>query len=126
MRGLREGDRVAFLSYHAYAEYDIAPRPARCCVLPRELGRPAVPRRAARLRDEHLPPQRRSRAGQTVAIVGIGFLGALLTQLARRAGARVIAHLAPPVRARARPALGAAETIALDDHSGAVVARPMS
>jgi threonine dehydrogenase-like Zn-dependent dehydrogenase len=31
------------------------------------------------------------RAGQTVAIVGIGFLGALLTQLAKHAGARVIA-----------------------------------
>ena len=31
------------------------------------------------------------RAGQTVAIIGIGFLGALLTQLASRAGARVIA-----------------------------------
>ena len=30
-------------------------------------------------------------AGQTVAIVGIGFLGALLTQLAAHAGARVIA-----------------------------------
>jgi threonine dehydrogenase-like Zn-dependent dehydrogenase len=31
------------------------------------------------------------RAGQTVAIVGIGFLGALLTQLATHADARVIA-----------------------------------
>ena len=31
------------------------------------------------------------RAGQTVAIVGIGFLGAILTSLASHAGARVIA-----------------------------------
>ena len=29
--------------------------------------------------------------GQTVAVVGVGFLGALLVQLARAAGARVLA-----------------------------------
>jgi threonine dehydrogenase-like Zn-dependent dehydrogenase len=53
--------------------------------------------------------------GQNVAIVGVGFLGALLTQLASRAGARVIAisrrHYALEV---ARDA-GAAETISMND-----------
>jgi NADPH2:quinone reductase len=53
------------------------------------------------------------RAGQTVAIIGIGFLGALLTQLAAQAGARVIA-ISRRQRNRSKPPneMGAAETIA--------------
>src|SRR5207302_8057691 len=55
-------------------------------------------------------------AGQTVAIVGIGFLGALLTQLAAHAGARVIAISRRPFAREVARAAGAAETIAMDDH----------
>src|SRR5262249_51584399 len=54
--------------------------------------------------------------GENVAIVGVGFLGALLTQLAARAGARVIAISRRPFALDVARMMGAAETIALDDH----------
>ncbi len=56
------------------------------------------------------------RAGQTVAIVGIGFLGALLTQLASRAGAHVIAISRRPFSLEVARDCGAHETIPMDDH----------
>ncbi len=55
-------------------------------------------------------------AGQTVAIVGVGFLGALLTQLAADAGARVIAIGRRPYALDIARRMGAAETVAMDDH----------
>jgi len=54
--------------------------------------------------------------GQTVAIVGIGFLGALLTRLATDAGARVIAISRRPCSLDVAREMGAAETVAMDDH----------
>jgi threonine dehydrogenase-like Zn-dependent dehydrogenase len=54
--------------------------------------------------------------GHTVAIVGIGFLGALLTQLVSNAGARVIAVSRRPFALDVARQFGAAETIAMDDH----------
>jgi threonine dehydrogenase-like Zn-dependent dehydrogenase len=65
---------------------------------------------------------RRSRIerGQTVAIVGIGFLGALLTRLATNAGARVIAISRRPFSLDVARDMGAAEAIPMDDH-GAIV-----
>jgi threonine dehydrogenase-like Zn-dependent dehydrogenase len=56
------------------------------------------------------------KAGQTVAIVGIGFLGALLTRFASDAGARVIAISRRPYSLEVARSMGAAETIAMDDH----------
>jgi threonine dehydrogenase-like Zn-dependent dehydrogenase len=55
-------------------------------------------------------------AGQTVVIIGIGFLGALLTRLATRAGARVIAISRRPFALELARELGAAITMPLDDH----------
>lgn len=86
---LQLGDRVAFISERAFAEYDVAPA-SSVVVLPMGLeGRdvPGEPLGCA------INIFRRSgiRIGQTVGIVGVGFLGALVTQLASRAGARVIA-----------------------------------
>jgi threonine dehydrogenase-like Zn-dependent dehydrogenase len=83
------GDRVAMVSGNAYAQHDTADA-ASVVKLPSSLG------------DRPFPGEplgcvmnifRRSdiRAGQTVAIVGIGFLGAALTALAVNAGARVLA-----------------------------------
>lgn len=83
------GDRVAMLSSHAFAEYDFA-RESEVVHLPASLDAlpfPAEPLGCAMnifKRAGILP-------GQTVAVVGIGFLGTLLTQLATRAGARVLA-----------------------------------
>jgi threonine dehydrogenase-like Zn-dependent dehydrogenase len=56
-------------------------------------------------------------AGQTVAIVGIGFLGALLTRLATDAGARVIAISRRDFSLDVAKEFGAAETIPMTDHN---------
>src|SRR5918993_1554154 len=89
VEGLSVGDRIAALSYKSYAEYDLAD--AKTVIrLPDALAGqpfPGEPLGCA------MNIFRRSEieAGQTVAIVGIGFLGAILTRLASEAGARVIA-----------------------------------
>ena len=113
--GLTIGDAVAALSYKAYADYDLA-------------DAEAVVRLPDSLRDQPFPGEplgcamnifRRSQieAGQTVAIVGIGFLGAILTRLATDAGARVIAVSRRPFSLEVARRFGAAETIPMDDHT---------
>ena len=87
--GLQVGDRVAALSGKAYAEYDIASAP-NVVKLPETLvgmDLPLEPFGCA------MNIFRRSdiQEGQTVAIVGIGFLGSVLVSLACNAGAKVIA-----------------------------------
>jgi 2-desacetyl-2-hydroxyethyl bacteriochlorophyllide A dehydrogenase len=82
------GDRVAFVSGHAYAEIDIAQANA-AVRLPPALDRqvfPGEPLGCAMNIFERADIQH----GQHVAIVGTGFLGLLLTQLANRAGAQVL------------------------------------
>ena len=56
------------------------------------------------------------RPGQTVTVVGIGFLGALVVALATQAGARVIAISRRPFALEVARAMGAAEVIRMDDH----------
>ena len=83
------GDWVAILSDHAYAEYDVAP--AELSVrLPEPLRSRPLPLEPLGCAMNIL---RRSdiRAGERVAVVGVGFIGALLIQLAAHAGAEVIA-----------------------------------
>jgi threonine dehydrogenase-like Zn-dependent dehydrogenase len=111
---VQAGDRVAVLSYHAYAQYDLAEAEATIR-LPSELdGRPFLgePLGCA------INVFRRSdiQPGQTVAIVGIGFLGAILTSLASKAGARVIAITRRPFALDIAQQFGAAEIIVMDDH----------
>ena len=112
--GLALGDRVAVLSERAYAEYDVA-------------STGALVRLLAAIGDSPFPAEplgcamnvfRRSdiRAGQDVVIVGIGFLGALLTQLAAHAGARVIAVSRRPFALDVARQCGAAEVVPMDDH----------
>jgi threonine dehydrogenase-like Zn-dependent dehydrogenase len=120
VEGLSVGDRVAALSYKAYAEYDLAEADA-VVPLPDALAAkpfPGEPLGCA------MNIFRRSRieAGQTVAIVGIGFLGAILTRLATDAGARVIAVSRRPFSLDVARAYGAAETIPMEDHQG-IIAR---
>src|SRR3712207_3440897 len=115
VEGLSVGDRVAALSYKSYAEYDLADAEA-VVPLPATLaGRPfpGEPLGCA------MNIFRRSgiEAGQMVAIVGIGFLGAVLTRLATDAGARVIAVSRRPFSLDVARAFGAAETISMDDHA---------
>ncbi|WP_064686517.1 MDR/zinc-dependent alcohol dehydrogenase-like family protein [Rhizobium bangladeshense] len=111
---LQPGQRVAVLSYHAYATHDIADA-SMVAVLPKELGGkpfPGEPLGCA------MNIFRRSniQSGETIAIIGIGFLGALLTQLAATQGARVIAISRRPYSLDVAKQMGAVETIAMDDH----------
>ena len=83
------GQRVALLSYQAFAEYDVAEED--CIVpLPEELEGQPFPGEALGCAYNVF---RRSdiQAGQQVAVVGVGFLGAILVALAAKSGARVIA-----------------------------------
>jgi threonine dehydrogenase-like Zn-dependent dehydrogenase len=112
---LKPGDPVAALSGHAYAQYDLA-NAREVVKLPETLKDVALP----------LEPFgcafnifRRSdiREGQTVAILGIGFLGAILVKLASDAGARVIAISRRQESLDLARRMGAAETIPMHDHS---------
>jgi threonine dehydrogenase-like Zn-dependent dehydrogenase len=87
--GFARGDRVALLSSHAFAEFDFA-RVSEVVQLPptlEDVAFPAEPLGCAM----NIFNRAKIRSGETVAIVGIGFLGTLLTQLAVNAGARVLA-----------------------------------
>jgi D-arabinose 1-dehydrogenase-like Zn-dependent alcohol dehydrogenase len=102
---------VATLSQHGYAEFDVADA-AAVVPLPAEIdGRPfpGEPLGCAMniLARSGIEP------GQTVAILGIGFLGAVLTRLASNAGARVIAISRRPCALAMARRIGAAETIAM-------------
>ncbi|MCQ8782970.1 MDR/zinc-dependent alcohol dehydrogenase-like family protein [Mangrovibrevibacter kandeliae] len=112
--GLSAGDRVAALSYHAYAAYDVADAEA-VVRLPATLDGvpfPGEPLGCAVNAFKRCAIE----AGQTVAIIGIGFMGALMTQLAASAGARVIAISRRPLSLEMARRMGAAETIVMDDH----------
>jgi threonine dehydrogenase-like Zn-dependent dehydrogenase len=117
---VKAGDRVAALSHHSYAEYDLAEE-AAVVVLPPELDGqpfPGEPLGCA----FNIFLRSRIKAGDTVGIVGIGFLGAVLTRLATDAGARVIAISRRPFSLDLAAQMGAAETLPMDDHY-AVIAR---
>lgn len=118
--GLAIGDRVAALSYGAHAEYDLAQADAVVPLPPALEGRavPGEPLGCA------VNIFRRSdiRAGQTVAIVGIGFLGCLLTRLAVHAGARVIAISRRGFSLDFARQCGAQHVVSMDDH-GRVIER---
>ncbi len=118
--GLAIGDRVAALTYAAYAEYDLA-NAASAVKLPEALSGqpfPGEPLGCAM----NIFRRADIRLGQIVAIVGIGFQGAILTRLATDAGARVIAISRRPFSLAVARDMGAAETIEMLDH-WAIIAR---
>ena len=112
--GVSKGDRVAALSYRAYAEADIASADM-VVKLPPELDGQPFPGEPLGCAFNIF---RRSdiRAGQDVAIIGIGFLGAVLVHLASEVGARVIAISRREESLELARHYGAAETVAMDDH----------
>ncbi len=117
------GDRVATLSGEAFAQFALADAD-QLIPLPSALaGRPVPAEPLGCAVNIH----RRSdvRAGQWVAMIGIGFLGALLTRLASDAGARVIAISRRQSSLDLARDMGAAETIAMDDHH-AIIDRVMA
>ncbi|HEV7249875.1 MAG TPA: zinc-binding dehydrogenase [Shinella sp.] len=112
--GISPGDRVAALSFHAYASHDLADV-GNVVRLPPELDGmpfPGEPLGCAM----NIVQRSDIGAGQTVAIVGIGFLGAVLTRLASAAGATVLAIGRRPFALKLAKRMGAAETIEMDDH----------
>jgi threonine dehydrogenase-like Zn-dependent dehydrogenase len=108
---LAEGDRVAGLVYRAYADFDVA-RAADLVPLPEGAG--PFPGEALGCAVNVV---RRSgiREGDTVAVVGAGFLGCVIVQLAAAAGARVLAISRRRSALETAAAMGAAETIALEE-----------
>ena len=108
------GDRVAMLSSNAFAEYDIADA-SSVLRLPDAAGSLPMPGEPLGC-TMNVFRRCEIRTGQTVAIVGIGFLGALLTQLAVKAGARVIAISRRPFALDIARRCGAAHVIPMDDH----------
>lgn len=111
------GDRVAFLGLHSFAEYDCTP--ANMLVrLPGQLAQrpfPGEPLGCA----VNIFKRSDITAGQTVAIVGVGFLGAVLTRLASAAGAHVVALSRRPFALEIAEQCGAASVIQLNDLAGA-------
>jgi 2-desacetyl-2-hydroxyethyl bacteriochlorophyllide A dehydrogenase len=112
------GDRVAMLSSHAFAEYDFASMTEVVHLPPEldELAFPAEPLGCA----VNIFKRARIEPGQNVAIVGVGFLGTLLTQLAANAGARVFALSHRHSSLKLAEEFGATEVIQIDDEQQAL------
>lgn len=112
--GVRPGQRVAFLGDRGFAELSVA-EADQCVPLPAALDGLAFPGEALGCAF-NIARRTRVEAGQTVAVIGIGFLGALLVHLLSRRGARVIAIGRRPWSLEVARSEGAAEVVAMDDH----------
>lgn len=111
---LAVGDRVATLFQRSYAGFDVGDAAAAIRLPPALADQPfpGEPLGCAMniFRRSDIQP------GQTVGIVGIGFLGAILTQLASEAGAHVIAISRRKFSLETARRMGASETIPMEDH----------
>jgi len=106
------GDPVAILSYHAFAEHDLVE--AESAVrLPRAWSDEPFPGEAIACA-VNVFRRAKIQPGQSVAVVGVGFLGALLAQLATRAGAFVIAISRRTFSLEIARKMGANETIPME------------
>lgn len=114
VKELKEGDRVTALTYKAYATHDIA-KEESVVKLPKKLAGkpfPGEPLGCAMNIFNRSDIQK----GQKVAIVGSGFLGTLLVQLAKSAGAEVIAVSRREFSLETAKKAGADHLIKMDDH----------
>ncbi|HEX9978983.1 MAG TPA: zinc-binding dehydrogenase [Flavobacterium sp.] len=112
--GFQIGDRVSCLSYNAYAEYDIT-KADHAVKLPEFLQSqpfPGEPLGCAM----NIFNRSEIKAGDTVAIVGAGFLGLLLIQLVKSAGAEVIAISQRNASLEAANDAGADHLVPMEDH----------
>lgn len=118
VRSVEAGDRVATLASHAYAQYALSPGDE---VVPLPPVLDAVPFPGEPLGCAMNVFRRGGvEAGQTVVVIGIGFLGALLTRLASHRGARVIAVSRRPYALEVARAQGADLALGSDDHDAVV------
>jgi threonine dehydrogenase-like Zn-dependent dehydrogenase len=111
------GQRVASLGSRAFAEYEVISADA-VVPLPAALAGQAFPGEPIGCAVNVF---RRSEigAGDTVVIIGVGFLGAIVTRLASRAGARVIAMSRRPFALEVAGQQGADVVLSLDDPDAA-------
>lgn len=114
VKNVKKGDRVTALSYNAYATHDIA-REENVVKLPDSLKNrpfPGEPLGCAM----NIFSRSDIQKGQKVAIVGSGFLGNLLIQLAKSEGAEVIAISRREFSLKTAKKVGADHLIKMDDH----------
>ena len=112
---LTPGQRVTGLSYNAYAEFDTA-KAENLVVMPDlfdDKPFPGEPLGCAM----NIFARSDIKAGQTVAVVGCGFLGLLLIQLLKSEGARVIAISQRDFSLQAAAQSGADHLIPMHDHN---------
>ncbi len=116
---LHEGQRVATLFQSSFAQFDCGPA-SMTVPLPATIEGdfPGEPLACAM----NIFARSQIREGDTVAIIGIGFLGAILTSLAVDAGARVIAISRRSSALDLARRRGADHCLALDDHQAIVSA----
>jgi threonine dehydrogenase-like Zn-dependent dehydrogenase len=110
----RLGSRVAVFGTSSFASHEVVAEDA-ALPIPAALGDRAMPAEpfgcaVSIFRMARVQP------GDTVAIIGAGFIGALLTKLATDAGARVIAISRRDDSLALARRMGAAECVPLDDH----------
>lgn len=113
------GDRVSFLSDRAFADYATA-SPSSLCVLPASLAKSPFPGEALGC-IMNIFRRAQIRAGQKVAVVGAGFIGAGLVALASRVGAHVAAISRRPWALDLASRLGAKDTFVMGDDDFATV-----
>ncbi|MDO9500802.1 zinc-binding dehydrogenase [Falsiroseomonas sp.] len=114
VQDLAVGDCVATLFQRSYAAFDTGPV-SQVVRLPESLAGqpfPGEPLGCAM----NICRRAGIEAGQHVAIIGIGFLGAILTRLASDTGAHVIAISRRPTSLQMARRMGAAECIPMEDH----------
>lgn len=114
VEGFKEGDRVAMLSYNAYAEYDIA-KALHTVKLPLTLSGypfPGEPLGCA----INIFNRSGITSDDTVAVIGAGFIGNLLIQLSKSAGATVIAISQRETSLNMAFESGATHIIRMEDH----------
>lgn len=118
VEGLALGDRVAMLNQHGYASHDVV-RADQAVRLPDALAGVPFPGEAFGCA---VNIARRSgiEPGQTVAVIGIGFIGAAVTRLASEAGATVIAISRRESSLALASEMGAQHAIPMHDHWGII------
>jgi threonine dehydrogenase-like Zn-dependent dehydrogenase len=110
---VQRGQRVTMLSYHGFADYDLA-KEEEVVAIPDFLENRSVPGEPLGCA-MNIYSRTGLRGGESVAIVGIGFLGAILTRLAVAAGCRVFALGRRPYALKLAASYGA-RTCMMDDH----------
>jgi threonine dehydrogenase-like Zn-dependent dehydrogenase len=116
VKNLKIGDRVAALSYQGFAEYDKASASSVVCIPETLKNFPGEPLGCA----INIFKRAQIHKGQTVAIVGAGFLGSLLIQLSIHAGATVIALAKREYSLQLAEYLDADFVIPMDDYYKAI------